>query len=330
MREVKNSEKVKRRGIIYVYGFEWCNPNGDPSFDNEPRIFGEKAFITDVFLKRRIRDYVYSKLGKEIFFREVINEKGERITPEERVKDLIGELKDKDLNLNEIKQQLLEKCWDLRVFGFLIPLPGEKEGEEGLSIKSIGPTQVSFGVSLNNVEKMDVSITNVMASKEEKKKGGAIGKKYVVPVAVVEHFIFVNDTTAKETNMSEDDYTSLIEALQNLKLTPTLSTSSKNSTPLFIVEVEFSDEKYANLFGLLEAKEKVENPTSLRDYEIDTHKLFEKINKLKANQTSNTQQQSQASNEKIISGYKVYVKNEFRDIINIPKINNEEIKPIFF
>ncbi|MFH8119906.1 MAG: CRISPR-associated protein, partial [Candidatus Aenigmatarchaeota archaeon] len=235
MEDVNSKEPVKRRGIIYVYGFEWCNPNGDPSFDNEPRIFGEKLFITDVFLKRRIRDYVYSNKKTEVFLREVIKENGERVTPEERVEELTEDVKDKDLN--QIKKELLKKCWDLRVFGFLIPIPGKNKNEEGLSIKSIGPTQVSFGISLNKVEKIDVTITNVMASKEEKKKGGSIGKKYAVPVAIVEHFIFINDITAKDTNMSEDDYVFFLEALKNLKLAPTLSTSSKNSTPLFIVEV---------------------------------------------------------------------------------------------
>ncbi|MFH7881002.1 MAG: CRISPR-associated protein [Candidatus Aenigmatarchaeota archaeon] len=329
MGDTNSKEPVKRRGIIYIYGFEWCNPNGDPSFDNEPRIFGEKLFITDVFLKRRIRDYVYSNKQTEVFLREIIKENGERKTPEERVKDLLKNESIDKKDLNQIKQKLLEKCWDLRVFGFLIPIPGKDEKEEGSSIKSIGPTQVSFGISLNKVEKIDVTITNVMASKEEKKKGGSIGKKYAVPVAIVEHFIFINDITAKETNMSEKDYKLLIEALQNLKLAPTLSTSSKNSTPLLIVEIEFCNEKYANFFGMLDVKEKVENPLSLRDYEIDTHKLFEKLNELKVNPTSNasnTQQQTQTDKEKIINEFKVYIKKEYKDIFKLP----QEINPILF
>ncbi|MEM5832236.1 MAG: CRISPR-associated protein [Candidatus Aenigmatarchaeota archaeon] len=321
MEDVNSKEVVKRRGIIYVYGFEWCNPNGDPSFDNEPRIFGEKLFITDVFLKRRIRDYVYSNKKTEVFLREVIKENGERVTPEERVEELTEDVKDKDLN--QIKKELLEKCWDLRVFGFLIPIPGKNKNEEGLSIKSIGPTQVSFGISLNKVEKIDVTITNVMASKEEKKKGGSIGKKYAVPVAIVEHFIFINDITAKDTNMSEDDYVFFLEALKNLKLAPTLSTSSKNSTPLFIVEVDFCNNKYANLFGLLNAKEKIENPMTLRDYEIDTTKLFEKLNELKTNKISIAQQQIQKDEKGIINGYKVYIKNDYKDIFKLHK----EIEP---
>lgn len=312
--------ELKRRGIVYVYGFEWCNPNGDPSFDNEPRIYGERLYVTDVFLKRRIRDYIYSNSRGEVFLREIIDKDGKRIVPKERLKQLIGD-KINEKNLEEIRKTILEKCWDLRVFGFMIPIPGKeggkKGGSEGTSIKSIGPTQVSFGISLNKVEKLDVTITNVMASKEEKKMGGAVGKKYAVPVAIVEHFIFINDVTAKETKMTENDYKLFLEALMNLKLAPTVSTSSKNLTPLLIVEVEYCSNKYANFFGLIEVREKTENPTSLRDYEIYTDKLFQKLDSLKSDSCNQEQSENDKKN-KIISDYKVYIKQEYEDIIKLP------------
>jgi CRISPR-associated protein Csh2 len=180
----------------------------------------------------------------------------------------------------------------------MIPLPGKET-----SFKLIGPVQATFGISLNKVEALDISITNVMPYKEEKAKGGSIGKKYVVPVALIEHYLFINQTAAKKTKMTEEDYKLLIEALQNLKLAPTLSTSSKNVTPLLIVEVEFKDSKYANLFGLLESKEKKPIPTYIRDFEIDLSKLIEKINKL--------------YEEQFIEGYKVYIKREYKENFKI-------------
>jgi CRISPR-associated protein Csh2 len=306
VQESKNDQPLnKRRGIVFLYGFEWCNPNGDPSFDNEPRIYEGKVFVTDVFLKRRIRDYVAyvasSNKNEEwqkknqIFVREITNEKGEKLTPEERVRQLLNE---KEVTPKEM--ELLKKgCWDIRVFGCMIPLPGKET-----SFKSIGPVQATFGISLNSVESLAVSITNVMPSKEEKARGGAIGKKYVVPIAVVEHYLFVNQVTAKETGMTEEDYNLLLEALKNLKLTPTLSTSSKNVTPLLIVEIEFKDSKYANLFGFLEAKEKKTIPTSIKDFEINLSKLCEKIESLQGS---------------IIENYKVYVKKEYKENFNIPQ-----------
>jgi len=303
IQEIKNGNPLKkRRGIVFLYGFEWCNPNGDPSFDNEPRIYEGNVFVTDVFLKRRIRDYVaYFKSDNDkndIFIKEVVNEKGEKLTPEERLSNLLNK-KIEGVSLTDM-EGLLKKCWDIRVFGCMIPLPGKET-----SFKLIGPVQATFGISLNKVEALDISITNVMPSKEEKAKGGSIGKKYVVPVALIEHYLFINQTTAKETKMTEEDYELLIEALQNLKLTPTLSTSSKNVTPLLIVEVEFKDSKYANLFGFLESKEKKPMPTYIRDFEIDLSKLIEKINKL--------------YEEQVIESHKVYIKREYKENFKIPE-----------
>ncbi len=295
------STSVKRRGIVYIYGFEWCNPNGDPSFDNEPRMFNDRLFISDVFLKRRIRDYVASK-GYEIFIKEIIDEKGNRRTPEKRLLELLGKDKIGDTEYKNVKEEILKKCWDLRVFGCLIPLPGKEKEEKGKSIRSIGPVQVSFGVSLNSVEKFDVSITNVMASTEERKKGGAIGKKYVVPIAIVEHFIFVNDITAQETHMSEEDYNLLIEALKNLKMAPTVSTSSKNVTPLLIIEIEYNQDKYLNPFGIVrvfEKKDENKEVVSLRGFEIDISQLVELLN----------------SEKDVVKEFKIYVKAEFKEII---------------
>ena len=306
---------VKRRGIVFLYGFEWCNPNGDPSFENEPRIYEGRVYVTDVFLKRRIRDYIDSlsknkdkskskdkrkDKGYVIFVKEDLKEDGTRKTPEERVKEILGKNAD---NIKDL-ESLLEKCWDLRVFGCMIPLP-QKESQKGTSFKRIGPVQVSFGISLNNIESFDVTITNVMASKEEKATGGSIGRKYVVPVAIVEHYIFINDRAAVETQMTEDDYELFLEALKNLKLSPSASTSSKNITPLLILEVIFDDDKYVNPFGLINVKERRSPPISIRDFEIDTLNLFNKINTLLQN--------------KIINSYTLYVKEEFVDIFKLPE-----------
>ena len=309
MENSKNTQNnlVKRRGIVFLYGFEWCNPNGDPSFENEPRIYEGRVYVTDVFIKRRIRDYIDS-LSKEklegkdekyiIFVKEVVKRDGTRETPEERVKEILNLQKD-EYDIKEC-ENLLKKCWDLRVFGCMIPLP-QKEA----SLKKIGPIQASFGISLNNVESLDVSITNVMASKEEAAKGGSIGRKYIVPVAIVEHYIFVNDRAAMDTGMAEEDYKLLLEALKNLKLSPSASTSSKNITPLLILEVVFNNDKYANLFGLISAKERRNPPLSIRDFEIDTQNLFNKIETLLQN--------------KIINSYNLYIKEEFIDIFRLPE-----------
>lgn len=301
------NEKLERKGLLYVYGFEWCNPNGDPAFDNEPRIWENRVIVTDVFLKRRIRDYIAShysqQQGCEIFLREVEKQTGEKMTQEERVKELLGEQQIQDLQM--AKKQLKEKCWDIRVFGCMIPLERKEKKEEeegGKALKLVGPVQATFGVSLNKVEKLECTITNVMPSKEEKAKGGSIGRKYVVPVAIVEQYIFVNDIAAKESGIKPEDYNKLVEALKNLTLTPTCSTSSKHLVPLLIVELTFNEKKYASIFGLLEIKELKEKPKSLFDFEIDCSKIVNEVNRLNENEN------------KILNQVKYYVKKEYKGI----------------
>jgi len=71
---MKMSEEVKNRSeILFIYDIRDGNPNGDPMDENKPRIDEETGvnLVTDVRLKRTIRDYLYNFKGQEIFVREV-------------------------------------------------------------------------------------------------------------------------------------------------------------------------------------------------------------------------------------------------------------------
>lgn len=295
------------RGIIYLLGFEWCNPNGDPGMDDAPRIYEDKLFTTDVFLKRRIRDYIYDVYGKNdeeqntnnnekknvIFLRRDVKNTGEILTPEERAKKL---------NIKSL-EDAKKLCWDVRVFGALIPIKGDNRSKgEGWAI--YGPVQFTFGTSIHKVDYLDVQITNVLASEKEA-KGGSIGVKQVVPVAIVEYFGFVNKYTASDTGMDEEDYKKLIEALKNLKEAHSSNTATKNIIPLLIVEVEFND-TYMYLKGLVKCAK--EPNTSLREAKVDISEL---INKLESNGLN----------------YKLYIKKEFKEIFEgIKNIDKNRIQ----
>lgn len=319
---------LKRRGILFLYGAEWCNPNGDPAFDNEPRIRGGRIYVTDVFLKRRLRDYVYFKYkdekeGKIVLIREVW--KGDKLQPlPERVKEVAGEEPSR-----EYIEILKRKCWDIRVFGGLITLEtakekgkskkesekgeGEEEKEKYGGLKLIGPVQASFGISLNTVEKITVEITRVLPTGEkEAKAGGAIGQKHVVPVAIVEQYLFVNDITARETLMTEEDYKEIIDGLKNFGFLPTTKTTSKNLWPIIIIEIEFVKDRYGNLMGLLEVEERKENPSTIRDYYINAKNLVEKLKELEE--------------KKVIENYKIYIKEEYKDIIKELNVEKDRVE----
>ncbi|HIP66691.1 MAG TPA: hypothetical protein EYH09_01015 [Candidatus Nanopusillus sp.] len=295
------------KGIVYLLGFEWCNPNGDPGMDNAPRIYEDKLFTTDVFLKRRIRDYIYDKYGKKdegeylkstgiqkkiniIFLRRDVEESGEILTPEGRA----GKLK-----INNI-EDAKKLCWDVRVFGALIPIKKgdsskkrkKSSGEKGEGWSIYGPAQFTFGTSIHDIDYFDVQITNVLAHSKKAAKGGSMGVKQVVPVAIVEYFGFVNAYTAEDSGMDEEDYEKLIEALKNLREAHSSNTATKNLIPLLIIEVDFED-KYMYLKGLMKC---VKEPrTSIREAKIDISELVQRMKDENLN-------------------YNIYVKKEFKEI----------------
>ncbi|MEO2154801.1 MAG: type I CRISPR-associated protein Cas7 [Nanoarchaeota archaeon] len=305
--------KLNRKAIIYLLGFEWSNPNGDPAFDNEPRIIEDKLYTTDVFLKRRIRDYIDKKYGEKdereffdgnkngrkdiIFVKEVTKDDGKsKMTPEQRAEQFeIKSKKDED--------KAKELFWDLRVFGAMIPLKSSNE-----SITFIGPVQFTFGTSLNKVISEPVQITNVMAHSEDKSKGGSIGQKHIVPVAIVEYFGFLNDYAAEDTTMNNNDYEKLLEALKNLRLAPSANTATKNPVPLLIVEIDLKDDHYVYLKGNLRLSK--EPKTSLLEAKVNLQPLIEKLNRI----------------EDLIHDYKIYIKKEFKELFEgLDNINSQKI-----
>ncbi|MCX7999259.1 MAG: type I CRISPR-associated protein Cas7, partial [Leptospiraceae bacterium] len=123
MSEIKN-----RSEILFLYDCKDANPNGDPLDENKPRIDEERGIniVTDVRLKRTIRDYIMSKDK----YKEAIaicikrSANGEMITREERFKE-------ERKNLNK----LLDKYVDLRLFGATL---GMKEKSDDSDAESSG------------------------------------------------------------------------------------------------------------------------------------------------------------------------------------------------
>jgi len=318
----KNQNKeLKRKGYIYLLGFEWSNPNGDPGFDNDPRIFEGYLYTTDVFLKRRIRDYIDyyvvkgedEKILKDNSY-NYENDKNKRknfILIKERkenneVLDLKRTIENFDKKFKFIENNAFKEnifydiFWDVRVFGATLSVKNIKSS-------IIGPVQFTFGTSINRVIPFNVSITSTLSSGEDKKQG-TIGEKKLVPVAIVEYFGLFNENTGKHTKIDNKDLLLLEEALKNLDKVPTLNTTSKTVTPLLLVEITYKDNKYVYLKGLIKLLN--EPKKSLRETKIDLSLLIKTLDKLKE--------------EQIIENYTIYLKNTFEDIFDGLKDKNWE------
>lgn len=199
-----NNVITNRSELLFIYDVTNANPNGDPLDENKPRIDEETGIniVTDVRLKRTIRDYLfnYKKFdgtnGKDIFVREVAStsEKG-------GIKD--GKARAKDFGNNE--EKILETAIDIRLFGGVIPL--EKD-----SITYTGPVQFAMGKSLNKVVLKHIKGTGAFASKEGDKQK-TFREEYIIPYSIISFYGIINENAAKHTKLSEEDLILLDEAI---------------------------------------------------------------------------------------------------------------------
>jgi len=167
----KNSE------IIFLYDAKMCNPNGDPDDENRPRFDPdrERCLVSDVRLKRYIRDYLEEK-GRTIY---VTKAEGV-VQATDRLKQVLG----KDDVSGADLPALLEKLIDVRLFGATMPIKGAKKGE-GEAVNLTGPVQFAWGYSLNRVQMVDsVTISSQFATREQAGQG-TFGKDYRVYYALI-------------------------------------------------------------------------------------------------------------------------------------------------
>jgi CRISPR-associated protein Csh2 len=259
-----------RQEILFLYDVADANPNGDPLDENKPRIDEETGvnIVTDVRLKRTIRDYLYDYKGfdgtngKDIFVRELESEKG-------GIKDGKARARDFKENLDEI----LEKAIDIRLFGGVIPL-------DKASITFTGPVQFNMGRSLNKVNLKHIKGTGAFASGEGKAQK-TFREEYILPYSLIGFHGIVNENAAKETRLTDDDVDLMDEAMWNG--TKNLITRSKmGHMPRLMLRVIYKEDK--NFFiGDLQNKIALsfdipeEKIRTVRDFSI---KLDELINEL--------------------------------------------------
>lgn len=215
---------MNRQEIIFLYDIKDNNPNGDPLDSNKPRIDEETGinYVTDVRLKRTIRDYLHEYKGEQIFVREIRNEKGE-------VQDAKARAKDFGKNKEEVAEKVLRECIDVRLFGATIPTEFKKEKKsnkenseeddkkektETSSITFTGPVQFNIGRSLHKVSLKRIKGTGAFASGENK-EARTFREEYILPYSLIGFYGIVNENAAKITNLTNLDVKLLIEAIWN-------------------------------------------------------------------------------------------------------------------
>lgn len=215
------SEYVANRyEFVYLFDVENGNPNGDPDAGNMPRVDPETnhGLVTDVCLKRKIRNYVELAKGgsapHEIYIKEkaVLNNENERayLKNPDIEHPPAKKLPKKAEEARKITRWMCDNFFDIRTFGAVMTTDvncGQVRG----------PVQINFARSIEPILPIEVSITRMAVTNErDAEKERTIGRKHIVPYALYRAEGYVSANLAKQTGFSEADLNLLWDALKNM------------------------------------------------------------------------------------------------------------------
>lgn len=265
-----------RYEFVMLYDVENGNPNGDPDAGNMPRIDPETGYgiVTDVCLKRKIRNYVEMVKGDQAGYRIYIKEGVPLNANHKEAYLAVGLEPGKKASLegvNKAREWMCRNFYDIRTFGAVLSV-GDNCGQVR------GPVQLNFSRSIDPITQQEVTITRLTVTREEEaEKERTIGRKHIVPYALyrVEGYIsakLANDPT-KGTGFSEEDLKLFWEALINMFEHDRSAARGKMAARRLIVFKHDSDLGNApahRLFDLVRVSKKTDAnpPRSYNDYEV--------------------------------------------------------------
>lgn len=274
------------------------NPNGDPDMGNTPRMDPEDmhGYITDVAIKRRIRNYIQTAFegqdGMSIIMQNAtnINKSIAKVKEDSGV-----DITDKTINGIEPARKLAcTRFYDVRTFGAVLST-GPNAGQVR------GPVQLTFAKSIDPILPLDISITRMVVADGDKDKDSAyyaeleastpedklrtMGRKQFLPYGLYEARGFISANLAAETGFDDSDLKALFEAILNMYEHDRSASKGEMSviSPLIIFKHVGTDTDEVQrtrqaklgcapahkLFELVDIakKENVELPRSYRDYD---------------------------------------------------------------
>ena len=200
-----------RIDFVYIFDVQDGNPNGDPDAGNMPRIDAEtgQGIVTDVCLKRKVRNYVAAAknyaAGLDIF----VKEKAVLNTLIDSAHDT-PEVKAANDKVDAARRVMCAQYYDIRTFGAVMTT-GKNAGQVR------GPIQFTFSRSVDPIVTTEHSITRMAVTKEsDKDKERTMGRKSTIPYGLYVCHGFVSANLAKQTGFSQDDLDLFFEALKNM------------------------------------------------------------------------------------------------------------------
>jgi CRISPR-associated protein Csd2 len=265
-----------RYDFVLLYDVENGNPNGDPDAGNMPRIDPETGYgiVTDVCLKRKVRNYAELVKGDSAGYRIYVKE-GTPLNQNHAEAYVAMGMKTGEKGkldkVSEARQWMCANFFDVRTFGAVMTT-GDNCGQVR------GPVQINFSRSIDPIIQQEVTITRQTVTRiEDAEKERTMGRKHVVPYGLYRAEGYVSAKLAndesKGTGFSEEDLALLWEALVNMFEHDHSAARGKMATRKLVIfkhESELGNAPSHELFDLVKVSKKadVNPPRQFGDYEI--------------------------------------------------------------
>ncbi|MDA8216271.1 MAG: type I-C CRISPR-associated protein Cas7/Csd2 [Dehalococcoidales bacterium] len=228
--EAPHRDVNRRHDFVLLFDVRDGNPNGDPDAGNLPRVDPEtmQGLVTDVAIKRKVRDFVDLARGDEGRYKIYVQSGGEALNAKHRRAYVALDLKStgakqKKEDVDRARGWMCANFYDIRVFGAVMTT--------GVNCGQVrGPLQLTFARSFDPIVPLDVSITRVAVTREEdtevvvgeeggEGKGGKqteMGRKALVPYGLYLAHGFFNPHFAGQTGLDEEDLALFWQALEKM------------------------------------------------------------------------------------------------------------------
>jgi CRISPR-associated protein Csd2 len=211
------NDPARRHDFVLLFDVVDGNPNGDPDAGNLPRVDPEtmQGLVTDVAIKRKVRDYVDLARGSEQRYKIYVQHEAYLTDTRNRVFGTRAPGQ-KTVSVNDGRAWMCEEFFDVRMFGAVMSM---KEANAG---QVRGPIQLTFARSVDQITPLDIAIVgpaqNATQTKraegDESDKFGTMGRKALVPYGLYRAHGFFNPHFAKQTGVTSEDLDLFWRALQ--------------------------------------------------------------------------------------------------------------------
>lgn len=265
-----------RHEFVLLFDVLNGNPNGDPDAMNSPRVDPEtgNGLVTDVALKRKVRDFLALTQGTPLFIQSgtslnaLKSESANRVDPPLTKDERAGKRP-----VPRLARQLCSDYYDIRMFGAVLATGDRNDRLNAGQVR--GPMQFTFARSIDPVLPVDIAITRQARTTDERMETGTteMGRKSFVPYGLYRSHGFFNPFFADQTGVQSEDLVGLWQALSNLfdlERSASRGEMAVRGLLVFTHENKLGNAPAHRLFDLVQVnlRESGKTPRAFRDYEV--------------------------------------------------------------